>query len=136
MRMDGIVITEWRYPHSVKLEKAGRKPPTGKASKERVVVMVIGEFKQGFANLQGKRCKCVREFVLCVCVCVCVVVIWDVFADSFCEQGEKSCGDLDEDSTQWGVFNFKHTVLPELILEVLVKRFSIQIRDGMYPYSP
>lgn len=51
MRMDGIVITEWRYPHSVKLEKAGRKPPTGTASKERVVVMVIGEFKQGFANL-------------------------------------------------------------------------------------
>lgn len=53
MRMDGIVITEWRYPHSVKLEKAGRKPPTGTVSKERVVVMVIGEFKQGFANLQG-----------------------------------------------------------------------------------
>lgn len=58
MRMDGIVITEWRYPHSVKLEKAGRKPPTGKAGKERVVVMVIGEFKQGFTNLQGKRCEC------------------------------------------------------------------------------
>ena len=50
MRMDGIVITEWRYPHSVKLEKAGRKPPTGTAGKERVVVMVIGEFKQGFAK--------------------------------------------------------------------------------------
>ena len=59
MRMDGIVITEWRYPHSVKLEKAGRKPPTGTAGKERVVVMVIGEFKQGFTNLQGKRCECV-----------------------------------------------------------------------------
>lgn len=59
MRMDGIVITEWRYPHSVKLEKAGRKPPTGTAAKERVVVMVIGEFKQGSTNLQGKRCECV-----------------------------------------------------------------------------
>lgn len=51
MRMDGIVITEWRYPHSVKLEKAGQKPPTGTGGKERVVVMVIGEFKQGFTNL-------------------------------------------------------------------------------------
>lgn len=29
MRMDGIVITEWRYPHSVKLEKAGRKTSHG-----------------------------------------------------------------------------------------------------------
>lgn len=57
MRMDGIVITEWRYPHSVKLEKAGQKPPTGTAGKERVVVMVIGEFKRGFANLQGERCQ-------------------------------------------------------------------------------
>lgn len=55
MRMDGIVITEWRYPHSVKLEKAGRKPPTGAAGKERLVVMVIGEFKQGSSNLQGKE---------------------------------------------------------------------------------
>lgn len=63
MRMDGIVITEWRYPHSVKLEKAGRKPPTGTASKEGVVVMVIGEFKQGSANLQGKRCERESELV-------------------------------------------------------------------------
>lgn len=55
MRMDGIVITEWRYPHSVKLEKAGRKPPTGAAGKESLVVMVIGEFKQGSSNLQGKE---------------------------------------------------------------------------------
>lgn len=71
MRMDGIVITEWRYPHSVKLEKAGRKPPTGTAGKERVVVMVIGEFKQGFTNLQGKRCeRCASEFFLYMCACV------------------------------------------------------------------
>lgn len=89
MRMDGIVITEWRYPHSVKLEKAGRKPPTGTASKEREVVMVIGEFKQGFANLRGKRCECVRASCSCVCVCWVAVVIWGVFMDSFCEQGEK-----------------------------------------------
>lgn len=99
MRMDGIVITEWRYPHSVKLEKAGRKPPTGTASKEREVVMVIGEFKQGFANLRGKRCECVRASCSCVCVCWVAVVIWRVFMDSFCEQGEKkSCCDLDEDT--------------------------------------
>lgn len=98
MRMDGIVITEWRYPHSVKLEKAGRKPPTGTASKEREVVMVIGEFKQGFANLRGKRCECVRASCSYVCVCWVAVVIWGVFMDSFCEQGEKSCCDLDEDT--------------------------------------
>lgn len=30
---------------------------------ERVVVMVIGEFKWGSANLQGWRCECEREFV-------------------------------------------------------------------------
>lgn len=97
MRMDGIVITEWRYPHSVKLEKAGRKPPTGTAGKERVVVMVIGEFKQGFANLQGKRCTCVSEFFLYVRVYMCgVVEVWGVFMDFFCER-EKSCCDLDED---------------------------------------
>lgn len=66
MRMDGTVITEWRYPHSVKLEKAGQKPPTGTASKEGVVVMVIGEFKQGSANLQGKRCERESELVFSV----------------------------------------------------------------------
>lgn len=54
MRMDGIVITEWRYPHSVKLEKAGRKPPTGTAATDGVVVMAIGG---GFANLLGERCE-------------------------------------------------------------------------------
>ncbi len=79
MRMDGIVITEWRYPHSVKLEKAGRKPPTGTAGKERVVVMVIGEFKQGFANLQGKRCECVRVSFSSMCVGWFGVCLWIFF---------------------------------------------------------
>lgn len=54
MRMDGIVITEWRYPHSVKLEKAGRKPPTGTVGKERVVVMVIGEFKRALQTFRER----------------------------------------------------------------------------------
>lgn len=106
MRMDGIVITEWRYPHSVKLEKAGRKPPTGTASKEREVVMVIGEFKQGFANLRGKRCECVRASCSCVCVCWVAVVIWGVFMDSFCEQGEKKLLRPWWRHAKYDVFNF------------------------------
>lgn len=59
--------------------------------------MVIGEFKQGFANLQGKRWE--WDFTLCVCVCVrggggvlgCVYRF-------FRERGERGWCDLDEDS--------------------------------------
>lgn len=88
MRMDGIVITEWRYPHSVKLEKAGRKPPTGTAGKERVVVMVIGEFEQGFTNLQGRRCECCMSefFLLQAHVCQ---VVRGVFMDFFMKEERK-----------------------------------------------
>lgn len=73
MRMDGIVITEWRYPHSVKLEKAGRKPPTGTAATDGVVVMVIGG---GLANLLGGRCEPLGAHTHSVCVSVCSRCFW------------------------------------------------------------
>lgn len=101
MRMDGIVITEWRYPHSVKLEKAGRKPPTGTASKEREVVMVIGEFKQGFANLRGKRCECVRASCSCVCVCWVAVVIWGVYGFLLWTRRKKVAATLMKTRKMW-----------------------------------
>lgn len=52
------------------------------------------------------------EFFLYVCVCirVCgVVVVWDVFMDFFCERGEKSCCDLDEDSQGVVFSSFLHS---------------------------
>jgi len=63
--MDGIVITEWRYPHSVKLEKGRKKPPTGTGGKERVVVMAIG-VSQTF------RERGASEFFFCFFSLVCV----------------------------------------------------------------
>ena len=67
---------------------------------------------------------------MCVCVCVCVLGGSGCVYGFFCERGEKSCCDLDEDS-QGVVFSiFLHSnvrwVSPELRVEELVPRASFQ----------